>query len=333
MALLAFTSPTSSSSSRSSSSPSSYDRRKNYSVFCLPLSFLLIALLCPSLARGRDLVVKTNYGRVRGLRENVNGKQVDSFLGIPFAKPPVGDLRFKHPLPAEPWEGIFNATEKPNTCWQAPDTTYPGFRGSEMWNPNTKMSEDCLYLNVWVPHPRPRDATVLVWIYGGGFYSGTSTLDVYDARIFTAEENVIIASMQYRTGALGFMYMGHPDSPGNAGLFDQLLALKWIHENIHHFGGNPNRVTLFGESAGAASVTMHLLSPLSQDYFTRAITQSASATCEWAVLPRENMKDRAKTFADMTGCTSAGQQAEDSDIDLGSVIECLRRLPPREGHR
>ena len=100
------------------------DRRKNSSAHC-PLLLLLLTL-CASLANGRDLVVKTNYGRVRGLRENVNGKYVDSFLGIPFAKPPVGDLRFKHPLPAEPWEGIFNATERPNTCWQVTDTTYPG---------------------------------------------------------------------------------------------------------------------------------------------------------------------------------------------------------------
>ena len=100
------------------------DRRKNSGVYCLLL--VLLFTLCPSLASGRDLVVKTNYGRVRGLRENVNGKYVDSFLGIPYAKPPVGDLRFKHPLPAEPWEGVFNATERPNTCWQVTDTTYPG---------------------------------------------------------------------------------------------------------------------------------------------------------------------------------------------------------------
>ena len=130
---------------------------------------------------------------------------------------------------------------------------------------------------------------------------------------------MIIASMQYRVGSLGFMYMDHPDAPGNAGLFDQLLALKWVHENIHHFGGNPNRVTLFGESAGAASVSMHLLSPLSQDYFTRAITQSASATCDWAVLPRDTAKMRAMTMAEFTACKSAGQQAEDSDIDVGLV--------------
>jgi len=310
-------------------STSSAGLRQKCAVANSILCFLLL-LLCPPVALSRDLVVKTNYGRVRGMRENVNGKYVDSFLGIPYAKPPVGDLRFKHPIPAEPWEGIFNATERPHTCWQVTDTTYPGFRGSEMWNPNTKMSEDCLYLNVWVPQPRPRDATVMVWIYGGGFYSGTSTLDVYDARIFAAEENVIIASMQYRVGSLGFMYMGHPDAPGNAGLFDQLLALKWVHENIHHFGGNPNRVTLFGESAGAASVTMHLLSPLSQDYFTRAITQSASATCDWAVLPRETAKMRAMTMAEFTACKSAGQQAEDSDIDVGLVIECFRRLPPEK---
>ena len=96
---------------------------------CLFLLLLLLVGACPSSSHGRDLVVKTNYGRVRGMRENVNGKYVDSFLGIPFAKPPVGDLRFKHPIPAEPWEGIFNATERPHTCWQITDTTYPGAEG------------------------------------------------------------------------------------------------------------------------------------------------------------------------------------------------------------
>ena len=106
-------------------STSSAGLRQKCAVANSILCFLLL-LLCPPVALSRDLVVKTNYGRVRGMRENVNGKYVDSFLGIPYAKPPVGDLRFKHPIPAEPWEGIFNATERPHTCWQVTDTTYPG---------------------------------------------------------------------------------------------------------------------------------------------------------------------------------------------------------------
>ena len=119
--------------SSGSSRASSFSSFHNFSLTssspssCLLLLFCLVFLAaCPSSTYGRDLVVKTNYGRVRGLRENINGKQVDSFLGIPFAKPPVKDLRFKHPIKADPWDGIFNATERPNTCWQVTDTTYPG---------------------------------------------------------------------------------------------------------------------------------------------------------------------------------------------------------------
>lgn len=127
---------------------------------------------------------------------------------------------------------------------------FPNFSGSQMWNANTELSEDCLYLNVVVPRPRPKKATVMVWIYGGGFYSGTSTLDVYDLQTLAAEENVIMVSMQYRVASLGFLYSGKDDAPGSVGLLDQTLALKWIQRNIHKFGGDPNKVCLFGESAG-----------------------------------------------------------------------------------
>ena len=109
-------------------------------------------------------------------------RDVDCWYGIPYAQPPVGDLRFRHPRPVEAWKDVKETTKKPNTCVQVIDTMFPGFYGSEMWNANTPMREDCLYLNVAVPRPHPRNSAVLVWIYGGGFYSGTSTLDVYDPR-------------------------------------------------------------------------------------------------------------------------------------------------------
>lgn len=109
-------------------------------------------------------------------------RDVDCWYGIPYAQPPVGDLRFRHPRPVEAWKDVKETTKKPNSCVQIIDTMFPGFYGSEMWNANTPIKEDCLYLNVAVPRPHPRDSAVLVWIYGGGFYSGTSTLDVYDPR-------------------------------------------------------------------------------------------------------------------------------------------------------
>ena len=109
-------------------------------------------------------------------------RDVDVWYGIPYAQPPVGDLRFRHPRPIEAWRDVKETTKKPNSCVQIKDTFFPGFYGAEMWNANTPISEDCLYLNVAVPQPHPQNSAVLVWIYGGGFYSGTSTLDVYDLR-------------------------------------------------------------------------------------------------------------------------------------------------------
>lgn len=197
------------------------------------------------------LIVTTDKGKVRGLTLNSpSGRKVDAWLGIPYAQPPVGALRFRHPRPVEKWQGIYNATKPPNSCVQIVDTVFGDFPGATMWNPNTELSEDCLYVNVVVPRPRPKNAVVMLWIFGGGFYSGTSTLDVYDHRTLAAEENVVIVSMQYRVASLGFLYLGTPDAPGNSGLFDQNLALRWVRDNIHRFGGDPNKICLFGESAG-----------------------------------------------------------------------------------
>ncbi|RWR99734.1 acetylcholinesterase-like protein, partial [Dinothrombium tinctorium] len=123
------------------------------------------------------LIVKTSKGLVRGITLTAaTGKQVDTFLGIPYAKPPVREYRFRHPKPIDRWEGVFNATKLPNSCVQTLDEFFGDFRGSTMWNANTKLDEDCLKLNIWVPKPRPKDAAVLLWIYGGGFATGTSTL-------------------------------------------------------------------------------------------------------------------------------------------------------------
>lgn len=178
----------------------------------------------------------TDKGKVRGITQtSPTGKKVDAWLGIPYAQPPVGALRYRHPRPAERWTGIKNATAPSNTCVQIIDTVFGDFPGAVMWNPNTPMSEDCLYINVIAPRPRPKNAAVMLWVFGGGFYSGTATLDVYDMRTIASEENVIVVSMQYRVASLGFLYLGTPDAPGNAGLFDQNLALRWVYYNKTDF--------------------------------------------------------------------------------------------------
>ncbi len=296
------------------------------------LTLLLLGLIFvtsnETSGRRDDLIINTDKGRIRGIRyhlPNLGGKAVDAFLGIPFAKAPVGHLRFKHPQPIDTWSGIYNATKLPNSCYQSPDENFGEFRGSTMWNPNTRVSEDCLYLNVWVPktHPRLRRSAVLVWIYGGGFYSGTTTLNLYDGKILAAENSIIVVSIGYRLGALGFLALGNAAAPGNAGLFDQLMGLEWVQQNIRHFGGDPNNVTLFGESAGSVSVSIHLLSPLSRSKFSRAIMQSGTANMPWATVTMDEGKRRSLELAfDYLGCPRTKENME-------KVVECMRAIPPQ----
>ncbi|XP_011298021.1 acetylcholinesterase [Fopius arisanus] len=268
------------------------------------------------------LIIQTRKGRVRGVTQIApSGKAVDAFYSIPYAQKPIGRLRFRHPRSVDKWDGILNATTLPNSCVQIYDEVFGDFSGATMWNPNTELSEDCLYVNVVVPRPRPSNAAVMVWIFGGGFYSGSATLDVYDAKTLVSEENIILVSMQYRVASLGFLYFGTSDVPGNAGLFDQTMALQWVRDNIAAFGGNPENVTLFGESAGAVSVSMHLLSPLSRNLFNQAIMQSGSPTAPWAIISREESIVRGLRLAEAVDCPHDRN-------DLQKVIDCLMETDP-----
>lgn len=167
------------------------------------------------------LIRSTNSGRVRGfdayfrLSDSPRTHHVRTWLGIPFAKPPIGLRRFKVAERIEPWSDIFDATHLPATCWQTEQIVY-NLEAEKIWSPNTNCSEDCLYLNIWVPvnnsHKQPM--AVLVWIYGGGFVTGSSTLDIYDGKILAATNNVIVVSMQYRLQSFGFLFLDRPDAPG-----------------------------------------------------------------------------------------------------------------------
>jgi carboxylesterase type B len=163
----------------------------------------------------------------------------------------------------------------------------------------------------------------MVWIYGGGFYSGTTTLNVYDGKIMAALNNVIVVSIGYRVGAFGFLSLGHASAPGNAGMFDQLMALEWVQQNIRHFGGDPDNVTLFGESAGSVSVSLHLLSPLSHSKFQRAILQSGVALMPWATLTAREARRRSLELAFQY------LRCPETD-DMEAVADCLRRVTPQQ---
>ena len=266
-------------------------------------------------------VLTTTLGNVTGLGKVMFRKNVEVFYGIPFAKPPIGNKRFRKPQPADSWQPqVLNGTVKPHACWQTIDTAFDRFEGVEMWNPNTAMDEDCLYLNVWrrAPEAGKSPKTIMVWIFGGGFWSGSAVLDVYDGSQLAARENVIVVTIAYRLGPLGFMYLqDNPEIPGNAGLLDQVMALQWVKDNAVNLGGSPDDITIFGESAGASSVGFHMLSPLSRDLFNNAIMQSASPTSYWAVMDTQKASDRVLKLADSLSCpASLGKQ----------LLSCLRAV-------
>ncbi|XP_027751936.1 cholinesterase [Empidonax traillii] len=286
------------------------------------LMWLLLLCMFIRKVMPEDNIVTTKKGRVRGTNLQVLGGTVTAFLGIPYGQPPLGRLRFQRPEPREKWSDVWDATKHASSCYQHIDTTYPGFAGSEMWNPKTNLSEDCLYLNVWVPSPRPKNASVMVWIYGGGFESGSTSLLVYDGKFLARVERVVVVSMNYRVAAFGFLALpGNQEAPGNAGLFDQRLALQWVQENIAAFGGNPKSVTIFGESAGSASVNYHILSPKSHPLFTRAIMQSGSANAPWAAVTASEARNRTVALAKQLQCPTSNET---------ELILCLQDKDPKE---
>ena len=200
------------------------------------------------------------------------------FRGVPYAEAPVGRLRFKAPVPKYPWKGVRQALTFPAMCPQ-PDPT-GGFYGKEFYTsenyPLPAQSEDCLYLNIWAPSmKRPGGYPVAVWIHGGAFDHGFSSEMEFDGETFAARD-VILVTINYRVGVFGFF--AHPDlktdGVGNVGLLDQIQAVKWVKKNIAAFGGDPERITIFGQSAGAISVQALLCSPLAEGLISGAIMQS-----------------------------------------------------------
>ncbi|XP_054104424.1 liver carboxylesterase 1-like isoform X2 [Callithrix jacchus] len=291
------------------------------------LRALVLATLAGSTARGHPSsppVVDTVHGKVLGKFISLRGfaQPVAVFLGIPFAKPPLGPLRFSPPQPPEPWSFVKNATSYPPMCSQ--DPTAAQFLSKLFTNRKEniplKLSEDCLYLNIYTPADLTKKSKlpVMVWIYGGGMLLGGAS--TYDGLPLAAYENVVVVTIQYRVGIWGFFSTGDEHSRGNWGHLDQLAALRWVQDNIASFGGNPGSVTIFGESTGAESVSVLVFSPLAKNLFHRAISESGVVLTPGLVEERD-IKPLAEKIATTAGCKTTTSAV---------MVHCLRQKSEEE---
>lgn len=277
---------------------------------------LIYVLFLISVTNYSQTVVKTKEGKVEGYIVN----DIQIFKGIPFAQPPVGDLRWKAPQPVLSWEGVKQCKDfgpspiqnkpEPFMCWSAEFIAKP-----------EALNEDCLYLNIWTPKEKStQKLPVFVWIYGGGLSSGSANCDIYDG-LEMAKQGVVFVSLNYRVGVLGFM--AHPDlskesghdASGNYGFMDQLQALKWIQENIEAFGGDSGNVTIAGQSAGSFSVNAQIASPLAKGVFQKAICQSGGILGGRPIMDLPSAERQGLKFMELAEAKS---------------LEELRQLPATE---
>ncbi|KAK9745227.1 Carboxylesterase family [Popillia japonica] len=255
-------------------------------------------------------IVTTPLGIIEGYwTKTVNNRTYAAFDGIPYAVPPVGKYRFEEPQPIKPWVGVWKAKVE-----------YKCIQYNHYTEPNEDFvigDEDCLYINVYTPGMnKTKIYDVIVYIHGGAFMFGSGAM--YGHK-YILDRDVIYVSLNYRLGPLGFLSTEDTVLPGNNGLKDQLLALKWIKENIRYFGGNPESITLTGMSAGGASAHIHYISPLSQGLFHRGIIQSGTALNNWVLV--ENSFEKAKRLGSLVGCEFQNSTA---------FIDCLKTRSARQ---
>uniref|UniRef100_A0A0N4Z9S8 Acetylcholinesterase n=1 Tax=Parastrongyloides trichosuri TaxID=131310 RepID=A0A0N4Z9S8_PARTI len=275
--------------------------------------FLLLITFLVSLSNSLK-PVKTKYGYLEGITLKKYRNSVVGYLGVPFAQPPIGKLRFKAPqeLNKNAYGKNFKATKLANTCYYRPK--YTGFIGFDYWHPKfLNYSEDCLQLNMWVPK-KPKGG-VLVFLFGRGYHSGTPSLDLYNGAVIAARTRTIVVNINYRLGILGFASLGNGKViSGNMGLLDQQAALKWVYENVEYFGGDPKMITLFGEGTGASSSTAHMFSEKSAKYIRRIIANSGTIKNTWAMQPRRIVEENLQQLAKNLKCEGNDKQ----------ILKCLQ---------
>ena len=286
---------------------------------------LLIVIMMVTAVWGQAPVVTVEGGNVQGMPSAAEGVTV--FRGIPYAAPPVGNLRWKRPQPVVKWEGIRKADTFGNICWQ-PGNAVGTFYGNEFyWKEQTVQSEDCLYLNIWAPTEtvgnREGGLPVAFWVHGGAYFNGYGHEITMDGDAW-AKRGVILVTINYRLGIFGFL--AHPElskenkdgTSGNYGTYDQVAALRWVYDNITEFGGDPDNITVMGQSAGAASIKCLVSSPLSKGMIRNAVIQSGGGISTTAGNEPDQKKaeETGKEFMDNHGLRSLKEMRAASAEEL-----------------
>ena len=277
----------------------------------LKITQVLLSLMTLTLTNEtyEQLSVRTKLGVITGTIKEIDvfGKRitVERYFGIPYAEPPVGDLRFRKSVPKRPFTEPYKADKHGDICFQ--------IVSPYQFGPTT--SEDCLHLNLYVPAKNGGNLAVLISIHGGGFMSGASNPFISDT--LAAYGDVIVVTINYRVSLWGFLSTGDEHAPGNYGFWDKHLAIKWVHDNIDSFGGDPNRITIIGESAGAVSAVFQCLFEGNKGLFQGAISMSGSITSALFPLP-QNPKQDAEKLGKLVGC---------ENMDSAPLIQCLRSKP------
>jgi para-nitrobenzyl esterase len=297
---------------------------RNFAYFTLITCFYVLNF--NALSQNKDafpVQVKIEQGLIEGLYDTHSGLQY--YLGIPFAKPPVGELRWKVPQPLEAWKGVKMTKQFGPRPIQA-------IVFGDMNSRSNGVSEDCLYLNVWTPAKRNTTGLpVLVYFYGGGFVAGDGSEPRYDGASM-AKKGIVVVTANYRLGLFGFF--AHPElsketsykASGNYGYLDQAFALQWVQKNIASFGGDPKKVTIAGESAGSVSVSAQMVSPLSKNLIAGAIGESGSGISALSAVPLAEAEKQGLEFAQKAGYTSLTQLRSASTRELYEVYQESRRF-------
>ncbi|MGN3974802.1 carboxylesterase/lipase family protein [Tsuneonella sp. SYSU-LHT278] len=278
-------------------------------------------------------IVETAQGKVQGLKD----EGVDAFLGLRYAAPPVGPLRFRAPQPAADWDGIWDATSLGAPCMQmytpsGPNTsdTTRQFQSIFPTAGEAKIdNEDCLFLNVWTPAADRGKRPVMVWFHGGGYAYGSGGWPVYDGRNLAAKGDVVVVTVNHRLNAFGYAYLGDKDpafaDSGNAGNLDLVASLEWVRDNIAAFGGDPDNVTIMGESGGGSKVSHLLATPAADGLFDKAIIQSGPGVTS-------GKKDEAARLAgDLMAKLGAATVADLQAVPAETLLEAARAVLPARG--